>query len=149
MDREDCLRSRTDLRGDVGRIEVQRLVDLGEHRERARVDDRGDRCHERESGDDDLVTGPDAQALEGRPDGAGSRIDPDGETNPGERGDTVLERSHLGPEVRIVLLPVPAEALVAKDVEHFRDFVLADEPESRTWHLFTTSQADGASVWAF
>src|SRR5713101_3933904 len=57
--------------------------------------------------------------------------------------------SHLGPEVRIVLLPVPAEALVAKDVEHFRDLVLPDEPESRTWHLFTTSQADRASVCAF
>src|SRR2546427_1252268 len=102
-----------------------------------------DRVRLRSLRDDDLVSGPCAQTLERRPDGAGPRIDGDGETYPGERGDTIVERPHFGPEVRIVILPVPAEALVAKDVEHFRDLVFSDEPESGTWHLFTTSQPKG------
>ena len=60
VDDEDGLGPGRDARLHIGRIEVERVVDLGQDRDATGIDDGGDRGDERETGDDHLVAGPDA-----------------------------------------------------------------------------------------
>ena len=88
-----------DLGLDVVRVEVERLVDLGEDRRRAGIDDRRDRGHIGEARDDDLVAGADPEAEQRDPQG-GRATAVQGEAVPHARepGDLLLDVVDLRPK---------------------------------------------------
>ena len=135
MHDDDRPSPRRDPRLDIGRIEVERIVDLRQDRERAGVDDRRDRCHVREAGNDDLVAGADAQAHERHQQSArAAAAQPEAEADAGQPRDVLLDLPDLGPEIRVVLPAVSAQRTVGEDLHHFRDLFLADQLDAWAWH---------------
>ena len=92
-----------DLRLDIDGIEVEGLVDLGKDRRRAGIDDRGDRRDVRETGNDHLVAGPDAEAQERDPEcGRAAAVKGQPVADTRELGDRPLDRVHLRAERGVV-----------------------------------------------
>ena len=114
VDGEDRLRLAGDASLDVARIEVERVVDLGEHRCCTGVHDGRHRSHEGEAGHDHLVARADAESRQQDPDRARAGVDRDGVIDADQFGDALLERQHLGTERRIVVRPVSTEVAAAQ-----------------------------------
>ena len=135
VDGDDRLGPRGDPRLDVGRVEVERIVDLGQDRRRPGVDDRRDRGDERETGNDDLIARPDSQAQQRQPEPAGAAAAQAKRVlDPGERRDLLLDVTDLGAERRVVGAAIPAEVAAGEDLHHLGDLFLADELDTGSGH---------------
>ena len=77
---------------------VRSRIDVHEDGPRVHHEHAGRRGHEGEGRGDDLVTGPDADRLEGDDEGIGARSDPDAVGDTAEAGQLALEGGDLGPE---------------------------------------------------
>ena len=135
VDDQDAGRARRDLRLDVGRIEIEGLVDLGQDRRRARVHDRGDRGDVREARDDDLVAGADAQAEERDPQrGRAAAVEGERVLHAGQLGDGLLDVMHLCPEGRVVGRPVAAQVAALEDLHHLGGLLGSDQLDPGSGH---------------
>ena len=143
---EDGLGLAGDPRLDVDRVEVERVVDLGEHRCRPGVDDRRHRRNEREPGDDDFVAGADAECRQQDPDRTGAGVDRDRMTDADQLGDAVLERQHLGAEGGIIVGAISAEVAAAQHAGHCFYFALIDQIISWAWHGSSSCVADDSNA---
>src|SRR5262249_60867856 len=92
--RQDRPSARSDERLDGFRIDVERLVDIGEHRRGTVENDRASRGKPGQRRRDDLVAGADAEALETEDQGVGAATDADTEPAAAEIGDPPLKFLH-------------------------------------------------------
>ena len=124
-----------DLGLDVGRVEIEGLVDLGQDRRRARVHDRGDRGDVGEPRDDDLVAGTDAQAQERDPQrGRAAAVEGEGVLHAGQLGDGLLDVMHLGAEGGVVGWPVAAQIATLEDLHHLGGLLGSDQLDPGSGH---------------
>ena len=92
-------RPRRDLGFDVGRVEIEGLVDLRQDRRRAGIDDRRDRGDVGEAGHDHLVAGADPETEQGDPErGRPTTVETEPVADAGQAGDRLLDVMHLGAE---------------------------------------------------
>ena len=136
VDDDDRPRARRDARLDVGRVEVERIVDLGEDRQGAGIHDRRDRGHVREPGHDHLIARPDAERRSATATARSSRH----RGTRGRSGRRPAPRSPaprcrtLAPNARIVVAAVAAERSVGEDLHDLGDLFLADQLYARSGH---------------
>ena len=132
---QNCRGPWRDLRFHVGRIEVEGLVDLGENRRSARVDDRRDRGDVREAGHDHLVAGSHAEAQERDPDrGRAAAVEGQGVSDAGCPGDRLLDVMDLRPERRVVRRAIPAQEPAGQHLQDLSGLLLSNELDPGSGH---------------
>jgi len=141
--RQESLRSPGDLRGDVARVERQRVVDLGEHGDRSGREHCVGRGIPRVGRDDDLVVRPDPRADQPTDQGRGARVDGERVLGAEMLRELALERRDL---VRTFADSVVAEYVLAtEDTRDRRDLLLADLHPARKHRRLRTG-AGGLSA---
>ena len=98
MHADDADGARRDQRFDVRQIHDERVVNVGEHRLRAEVDQRLHRRKRRVAGHDDFVARPDALELVRQINNHRPRTAEDGRGRAGVRGEFGFKRLGLGAE---------------------------------------------------
>jgi len=132
VDRHDRPRPRRDARLHVDRVEVERLVDLGQDGQGPGIHDGGDRRDEGEARHDDLVAGADPEPGQRQPDAARPGIHGERVGHAGQPGDLLLEMPYAGAEGRVVVRAVATQEAAPEHPDDLGDLFLADQLEPRT-----------------
>ena len=126
MHGHDGLGARRDLALHVGRVQIERAVDLRQDRNRPRIDDRRDAGNEGVSGHNDLVARTHPQPDQRHQQRRGSGVHRHGVGHADALGHFLLKFDDLGLEPRIVGAPVSVQIPRLQNLQQFLLFLFPD-----------------------